>query len=217
MTIYARRYHWLEVDPMDNMALLDAFVAQPDFITYPHPPEIARRMGAHILTDPANIIWATYCDKSLTGLILLQRVVPYVDALVHFLFLDKNLASKRKLLQNVIGTCFTEFGFNRLSMEMPEGVRLERFARKVLGFKFEGEDRAKDTDLPSEGARDWASKNYQWIARQGSRMESAHFDGTEWRDIIKLRLLANEWSDRDQEAACRKQSSEQSPHQSQEP
>lgn len=191
--IYARRYHWSQVDPLENTALLDGLVAEPNFLPYPQPPEIAREMWAHVLANPYNIIWTSYCDKSLTGLILLQRVIPRVDALFDFLFLDKNLVSKRKLLQNLIGVCFTEFGFHRLSMEMPEGVRLERFARKVLGFTYEGETSVKSSELPSEGARGWASKNPQWIARQGSRMEQAHFDGTEWKDIVKLRLLASEY------------------------
>jgi hypothetical protein len=139
-----------------------------------------------MLTDPCNVIWASYSGKTLTGIIFLSRVVPHIDALLHFLFLDKNLVSKRKLLQGIIRLCFTEFGFNRLSMEVPEGVRLERFARRTLGFQLEGSDRPRNPEVPKSLTDDW-------VARQGSRRQASHFDGTVWKDVLLLRLLACEW------------------------
>lgn len=184
--IFARRYHWQSVEPTENTALLDAFVAHPEFLAYPHPPEEARQIGASLLTNPHNLVWATYDKTTLTGVVILTRVVPKVDALLHFFFTDANLAGKRKLLKNLIGHCFSDLGFNRLSMEVPEGTRLERFARKVLQFKLEGESRARNSELPK-------CLDDVWVARQGSRRQEGYYNGTVWSDVALLRLLANEW------------------------
>jgi hypothetical protein len=184
--IYAKPFIWTESNPYEVTAVLDEFVAHPEFLAYPATPEQARQIGASLLTDPNNLIWTCYNGKDLTGLVILTRIVPRVDALVHFMFVDKELASKRKLLRNLIGFWFKDLGFNRLSMEVPEGVRLERFARKVLYFKLEGEIRPRNPELP-------ASLSDNWVARQGSRRESSYFDGAVWKDIVLLRLLASEW------------------------
>ena len=186
MAVYARRYDWRTIDPVDNTELLDAFVAHPEFLTYPQEPLVARAIAAALVTDERNLAWATYSDQTLTGIIILTKIVPKVDALLHFLFLDQDLAGKRKLLKNVITHAFRDLGLNRLSMEVPEGVRLERFARKVLSFKLEGETRPRNPELP-KGLSD------NWVARQGSRREAAYFDGQEWKDVLLLRLLAREW------------------------
>lgn len=199
MSIWARRYHWQEVHPFENTMLLDAFVEHPEFLSYPAEPAFARAVGASLLESPANIIYTTYTDKVLTGVVILTRIVPRVDALLHFMFLDKDLVSKRKLLNNIIGVAFTDFGFNRLSMEVPEGVRLERFARKVLNFRLEGENRPRNPEMPK-------SLTDNWVSRQGSRREGSYFDGTAWKDIVLLRLLASEWVG-EQGVECRYQQS----------
>jgi hypothetical protein len=193
--IYAKPFIWTESNPYEVTAVLDEFVAHPEFLNYPAPPEQARQIGASLLTDPNNLIWTCYNGKDLTGLVILTRIVPRVDALVHFMFVDKELASKRKLLRNLIGFWFKDLGFNRLSMEVPEGVRLERFARKVLYFKLEGEIRPRNPELP-------ASLSDNWVARQGSRRESSYFDGAVWKDIVLLRLLASEWVGDTREVPC---------------
>jgi RimJ/RimL family protein N-acetyltransferase len=210
MSIVARRYHWADANPYESTALLDAFIQKPEFLTYPHAPEEARIIGARLLADPGHVIWTTYDHHRLTGVILLTRVMPRVDALLHFFFIDNDLASKRKLMHNLITHCFVDLGFNRLSMEVPEGVRLERFARKVLGFRLEGETRDRNPELPK-----CLSDN--WVARQGSRREASYFDGTAWRDIVLLRLLASEWVG-EREAECRSEpSQEQQPPSSEAP
>jgi hypothetical protein len=175
--------------------MLDEFVAHPEFLAYPLTPEQARVVGAGLLTNTANLVWTTYNGRDLTGCVILTRIIPRVDALVHFMMIDKDLASKRKLLRNLLGYCFSDLGFNRLSMEVPEGVRLERFARKVLGFKLEGENRDRNPELPK-------SLSDNWVARQGSRREQAYYDGTAWHDIVLLRLLAREWVE-PREVECR--------------
>lgn len=192
--IYARRYTWTDVHPNDNTALLDEFVAHPEFLSHPLPPDQARAVGAHLLTDPNNIVWATYSKDTLTGVVLLTRVVPKVDALLHFLFLDRDLSSKRKLLTNLLRHCLTDLGFHRLSMEVPEGIRLERFARRTLGFRLEGEIRDRNPELPK-------CLDNVWVAKQGSRREQSYFNGRSWSDILLLRLLSGELCG-DKEAEC---------------
>lgn len=184
--IYAKPFDWT-ADPLANTALLDGFVAFPEFLAYPHEPQQARAVGAALLTNPEHLVYGTYNGPALTGVMILTRVSPKMDALFHFMFLDRDLASKRKVLKNFVGFCLTELGFNRLSMEVPDrGLRLERFARKALGFRLEGEIRNRNPELPK-------ALSNEWVARQGSRRESAYFDGQTWHDVILLRLLASEW------------------------
>lgn len=190
-SVWARRYHWASANPLENTALLDEFVAHPEFLSYPLPPDQARVVGADLLTNPANLVWTSYSGRDLTGCVILTRIIPRVDALLHFLFIDRDLVSKRKLLNGIIGYCFTDLGFNRLSMEVPEGVRLERFARKVLDFRLEGEMRPRNPELPR-------ALTDNWVARQGSRREQSYWSGSEWKDIVLLRLLASEWVDGEQ-------------------
>ena len=201
--IYARRFHWQGANPLEVTALLDEFVAHPEFLPYPMGPDVARASFAAMLVDANNVAWTTYTDRDLTGCVILTRIVPRVNALLYFFFLDKDLAAKRKLLHNLLGYCFGELGLNRLSLEVPDkvlcvkvkgggkapvalGTRLERFARRSLGFRLEGEIRKRNPELP-------ISISDEWVARQGSRIEQAYFDGERWYDIMRLRLLASEW------------------------
>jgi hypothetical protein len=204
--IFAKPFDWT-ADPLANTALLDAFVAFPEFLAYPHSPEEARVLGAALLTHPEHVVYATYNGPELTGVIMLTRVAPRMDALMHFMFIDRDLVGKRKLLRNFIGFCFTDLGFNRLSMEVPDlkipderdrGTRLERFARKALGFRLEGETRDRPPELPK-------ALDNRWMAKQGSRRQEAYFDGERWHDVVLLRLLAREWvGTGDEEESCRK-------------
>lgn len=196
--IYARPFDWQAANPIEVVALLDGFVAFPEFLAYPHSPEQARVLGAALLTDPKHLVFEARAGTDITGILMLTRVVPRVDALFHFMFIDRDLASKRKLLKNFLGYCFTDLGFHRLSMEVPDvkidleaggrdrGTRLERFARRTLGFRLEGEIRDRNPELPKCVTNDF-------IARQGSRSEQTYFDGQKWSDIVRLRLLASEW------------------------
>ncbi len=196
MAIYARPFEWQRESPWAINALLDAFVAFPEFLAYPMAPEEARAIGASLITDPLNVVYGVYSDNTLTGCVILTRVVVRIDALFHFMFIDRDLASKRKVLKEFCKFALTDLGFRRLSFEVPDlrvdledggkarGTRLERFARKHLGFRLEGETRPFG-ELSKNRTADW-------VARQGSRSEQAYFDGTRWHDVIRLRLLATE-------------------------
>jgi len=207
--IYATPFDWRKADPVDVSDLLDAFVAHPEFLAYPYPPEVARAIGASLLSNPHNLMWGCYDTGKLTGIVIFTDVIPRVDALMHFLFLDQNLAGKRKMLRGILDYCFTDLQFQRISMEVPdrqgkrhEQTRLERFARKALGFRLEGEIRDRNPTLPK-------GLSNEWVARQGSRRERAYFDGSSWSDIVLLRLLVGEWEPRGGEPCLSEQ-----PHQS---
>jgi RimJ/RimL family protein N-acetyltransferase len=194
VAIYARPYDPFDGNPVKHTLVLDALVAQPGLLSYPMSPDEARVFWAGVLTNPTHVIFEAWQDGRVVGIILLTRIVPHVDAVLTFLFTDNNLVGKRKLLTNFLGFCFTDLGFHRLSMEIPEGARkIDRFARRVLGFRYEGEARTKTPDLPSAPDRDAISKNSVWVARQGARREASRFDGERWSDVVTLRLLASEW------------------------
>lgn len=179
--LYARRYAWRGANPALNTELLEKLHE-----TCPRESlEDSYLFYSSILGDSRNVIWTTHDGPTLTGGIMLTKVVPNVEANLLFLFFDRNLVGKRTLLRNIIGLCFTEFGLNRVGMEVPEGVKLERFARR-LGFGYEGEGRPRNPELP-------ASLADSWVAKQGSRIEQAHWTGSEWKDLIRLRVLASEW------------------------
>lgn len=187
--IVARPAAWDEGDLARVDTVVEAFVANPTFATYPWEPEVRRQHAVTTLSSPQNLVFEAWKDGAFCGILLLEQIIPFVDAKFHFLFTDHDLVGKRKLLINFLGTCFTDMRFHRISMEVPEGLKLEKFARKALGFRYEGEGRERHAKLPNTFTEDW-------LAKQGSRRTQAHFDGEVWRDIVLLRLLASDWQAR---------------------
>jgi hypothetical protein len=183
---YAKPYQWWTGDLSRNERLVEAFADHPEFLTYPADRATAKRVAILMFTNPEHVCFEVWKGPEFSGAIVLTRIVPKVDALLHFGFIDKDLVGKRKLLHNFITFCFTDLGFNRLSMECPEGSKIERFARRVLRFKYEGESRPRNPELPK-------ALDNTFVARQGSRIERSYFDGTTWSDILRLRILACEW------------------------
>lgn len=177
---------WSIGDPARIDRLVDTYLQTPAFSTYPWPEDIRRADAIATLTSPYNCFFEVWKAGEFSGVLFLSRVTPKVDATFHFLFTDGDLVGKRQLLINFLGLCFRQMGFHRLTLEVPDGMRLEKFARKVLGFRYEGEERDRHPKLP-------ASFTGDWVPKQGSRRSQAHFDGEVWRDIVCLRLLASEW------------------------
>ena len=167
-------------------ALLDYVVQHPEFAGIPTDADGQRRMAAAALANPNVAKWEVWDDDRFCGLLLLHDVVPLHTATFDLCLVDGNLVGKRTLLQNFLRMCFTDLGFQRIGMQIPEGFRLERFARSVLGFRYEGERRARSPELP-------AALNMTWVAKQGARRERAHWGGQRWRDLMLLRLLADEY------------------------
>ncbi len=180
-------------------AILDQMVAHPMWFAAGAPKEDIRQQSAWLLTHPEHWKFEVWLGGRLVGMIVLSRITPKVDALLHFTFFGTNLFSARQLLWNFLGYAFDTLGLQRISFEVPEHVvGLIKFARRKLCFLYEGEVDCRDKPVARFLASKEAKKHHSadahtWIAKQGSRREGAHFDGTKWQDIILLRLLKSEW------------------------
>ena len=205
--LFAIPYRPLEGNPAKNTIVLDAVSQHPWWFAKEGKPEDRRFTAAWLLSDPANLFWEVWRGGEFVGILCLWRISLKMDALVHFIFFDKNLVGKRTFLLRFLDYCFTTLEFERLSMEIPEPVdTLIRFARKKLGFRYEGE--ARQVDHPSMQAvkpvldaigqktvKGQIENPAVWVARQGSRREKAHYYNGQLRDIVCLRLLKSEFYD----------------------
>ena len=206
--LFATPYAFQEVDPAWNTLLLDTLAQHPQWVYTPSTEAERRVTAAAVLTSPDNLIWGVWRHGELLGVLYLGKIVRGLDATLHVLFFDRNLVGKRALLHRFIGFCFTEpdLAFRRLSVEVPEDAdKLLRFYRK-FGFRFEGETRATglvptaflEAGAPGLPAIPGASR---WIASQGSRVEGAFWRDGRWIDVLRLRLLRDEWGREGTDAA----------------
>ena len=188
MAYLAKPYDPFDGDPVKNVHILDA-LSTSGLLPFPATPEQARPIWGSILTSGGHIVFEVWKEAEIVGVIWLTRIVPKVDATLNFHFFDKDWVGKRKLLQNFLLYCFRSLPdgleLHRLSMEIPEGSKAERFARRVLRFRLEGESRPRNPELPKALSDDF-------VARQGSRREQCRWDGETWTDVVQLRLLAGE-------------------------
>lgn len=149
-----------------------------------------------MITHPHHVVFEVWRGDALVGILVLWRIMPRVDALLHFVFFDRNLVGKVRLLRQFLRFCFTELGFQRISMEVPEPVeKLVSFARRKLAFRFEGEDAVRSHPLIADLARATGSSGnpHTWAARVGSRRERAYWRDGAWHDVLCLRLTASEF------------------------
>jgi hypothetical protein len=167
-----------------NEVILRTCAEMPNL--FPLRPEtVEERMiaVAQTLTAPDSYAWEVWRGSALCGMLLLTHCIPGYDALAHFAFFDRQLFGRSALMQRVIGQAFARFGLERLTAEIPEHLTaLVDFARRKLGFRYEGEPKAH-----AEGFARARS-----LAAWGSRREHAYRDGVIWRDLIRLRLLRGE-------------------------
>lgn len=149
------------------------------------------------MTNPQHRSWEVWQGGQFVGILLLTRITPKCDALLHFTFFDRNLVGKRRLILNFLHYCFSELGLHRISMEIPEFVgTLVSFCRRKLGFHYEGESRAEAHPAVSalgRGVTGQMQKPHLWVAQQGSRRERAHWHEGTWHDVICLRQTKDEY------------------------
>ena len=151
-----------------NTRILEECAKHPERFTLPMTRADIMTTAAWYLTDPGNLAWEVWNGSEIIGILLLDRIVPRVDARWHFMFFDGNLVGKQALLQEFVRRAFT-LPLERLSMEVPENVAsLISFVRRKLGFSYEGGN------------------------LKGSRRERSHLDGERWHDVILLRLRKSE-------------------------
>lgn len=183
--LMALPYEWNAGNPARNEIILRTCAEMPNL--FPLRPEtVEERMVAvaHTLTAPDSFAWEVWCHDRLTGILLLTGIQRGLDAKAHMAFFDRALFGRTKLIQRVIGQAFERFQLERLTVEIPEHLTaLIDFARRKLGFKYEGEPQAV-----SEGHLRARS-----LAAWGSRREHSFRDGDTWRSLVCLRLLRSEY------------------------
>ena len=162
-------YHAFEGASSKNDAILAACEATPERFGVSRTPGVDPRVAlAARLTDPRNAAFEVWQNDVLVGIFIVDRIDPGVDARCYLVFFDDELASKVLLVREFLRRCFATFGAERLTLEVPAHMTtLASFARKKLGFAFEG-----GTKL--------------------SVRERAYFDGAAWHDVVTLRLLRAE-------------------------
>lgn len=191
--------HNRNVGPPERITeLLDHMEKHPLWFTSSLSSEDVRMNCIWILADDTMWKWEVWLGGRMVGMILLSDVVPKVSATLHFTFYGTSLFSARALLWNMIGRIFEDFQLERLSFEVPENVKgLIGFMRK-MGFRYEGEQLCSEHPLTlflkgKESGRFHVADAATWIARQGSRREACHWDGSQWRDVVLLRLRRAEY------------------------
>ena len=189
-------YDWQEhFEDGWNGKLLDEFQAHPAWVSMPMSEAERRILGGRLLTGER--VWGVWRSVDLLGVLVLSRQIEGLDALLHFLFLDHNLVGKRNLIERFLGYCFSTLKYRRISAEVPEDAdKLLRFYR-TLGFRFEGEHKAQ-SGFPVASAGPSASgtrvqRPATTIAKYGSRVDAMFWRDDRWIDVIRLRLLREEW------------------------
>lgn len=176
--------------------------AHPWWFTGPQSPEQHLVAAAVLLHDPFNRQWEVWRGGQLVGIMMLSRIHWGADALVHFVFFDQDLAGKRQLLLQFLEYCLTDLGFTRLSFEVPEyATAILNFARRKLGFRFEGEDRVQQCLTDSGQAirvKSMFRRNHREpvaviLAANASRRERSHWHKGSWHDVLCLRTTREEF------------------------
>lgn len=87
--------------------------------------------------SPTGLFWVV---DDFVGVFYITRIIPNVDALVHYIFFDRKHIGREDLILKMLRWGFDTFGLNRMSAELP--VYASNYAKilltKRLGFKQEG-------------------------------------------------------------------------------
>lgn len=182
--------------------IVAAVAEHPHWFNGPTAPEERERIAAHMLLHPDHLTWEVWKGGELVGGIMLWRISPKCDALLHFAFFDRKLLGKARLLRRFLRYCFDDLGFQRITVEVPQmrGQGMDAllgFCRSKLKFRYEGEGLARNPNV-REIWEPGKEKSMQvnphvWIASQGSRRERAHYHDGAWCDVLCLRITAPEF------------------------
>lgn len=182
------------VDERRNQTILDSVAGLPNVFPLTTSLDERKVVVAQYLTDPQNVAWEVWRGGDLTGILLMTRIVRGLDALCHLAFFDRRLLDKRQMILNTMGWAFRELDLRRLTLEIPEHLEpLIRFARTKLGFRYEGEHLAAAHPVALKVRDAGVNGEGQWMAHFGSRREMSHWDGAQWRDVVTLVLLREEF------------------------
>jgi RimJ/RimL family protein N-acetyltransferase len=176
-----------------NEALLAGCLHLPNLFPIPGSATERKIAVATWLTDPNHLFWEVWQKGELIGILGVTHIIVGLDATAHLAFFDRQLLGRRQLVLTMVGWAFRELRLQRLTVEIPETLEpLIRFVRVKLGFRYEGEDlAAAHPEVRGLEARR-INGPARWVAKFGARKEHGHWDGTAWRDLVRLRLLKEE-------------------------
>ena len=167
------------------------------------------RLAEHYRADGTHIseVWrlaaGDITEPELCGLVAFTDILPNVNAAFHPVFFDgqfRNLMGKTQFLLRSLDWAFRSWGLHRISLEMPETkFSLIDYARKKLGFRFEGERRTirqrRAAEFGHLKRRSWREITPSSIeAEWGSRRYQALMQGGQWRDVLLLSVTAEEFA-----------------------
>lgn len=88
--------------------------------------------------EPNGLYWVV---DDFVGVLYMTRITP-VDAVTHYAFFDGRQRGREVLVKSMIQYVFNEFGFHRLSVEVPYYARNIFPFIESIGFKHEGRKRS---------------------------------------------------------------------------
>lgn len=165
-----------------------------------------REIAAAILISPDNFVFEvwrrgdTAPDHQPVGLVVFTDITPHVDCQFHPIFFDGKLANalgKRNILLSLLLWAFQNLGVERVSVEVPEFAGpLIGYARKKLGFRFEGEGRiiTRWTKVSRRRAERVQQTPTAAQAALGSRKHRIVRYRGEWHDLILLSVTRAEFA-----------------------
>lgn len=202
--LWAVPLHLNPAVPDKHTPLFDHLVAHPYWFSVSLDPDEVRREAAGGLCLPDTRAWEVWEETTMVGLLVLTKLLPGLDATVHFTFWRTNLFAARRLIHAWLGVVFQDYDLQRVTVEVPEHTKgILAFVRQRLGFRFEGEADCASHKigvfLESDAAKKHGILTHEagmWLAKQGSRRECAHWDpkAQKFRDVLILRLLRREYA-----------------------
>lgn len=177
--------------PEKYLQIVEACVAHRpwfhDFLWNSGPEYVRTTVNAH-LADAFNNgrIWEIWRGGDLTGIALVNELVPFIDCRAHFVFFDSKLADKYQLCVNLMEWCYEHLPVETIRIEVPTYARaLLKFIRK-LGYRFESEQRP--FSWPQNAAPLSAD-----VARLGSRKHHGTLYEGQWHDVLLLSQTKDEF------------------------
>lgn len=208
-------------DPAKLTYILDRLVEhESEWSDFHADPDTRRVLASSIIAEtfvaqPRRVIlevWQLDVEPSLVGLLGFSEINPKVNADFHPVFFDgklRNAFGKRELLLRALDWAFHEWGLHRVSISLPEtAFAMVDFARKKLGFRFEGENRiVKQRRVVEHGH----IKSHRWLpvtpsareAELGSRRHQALLKNGQWHDLLLLSVTRDEFAAFVREELCR--------------
>lgn len=101
--------------------------------------EVFLRTSSSGVVEPAGLFWVV---DDFVGVFYMTRIEVLQDALVHYSFFDGRTKGRSELAREMMRYVFREYGFNRLTVELPYFASKSAFKfAEEIGFVHEGRKR----------------------------------------------------------------------------